>query len=436
MAYKAIVARIHTRPLPGSDFLTLGSVSGYQVLVNKDTENGSLMALFEGGGQLSEGFAKQHDLVRRKDENGNNAGGFFEENRRVKALKMRGSKSEGFAVPLSHFDYTGVDPSILVEGYQFDELNGVPICNKYFTPQTLRAQRQGQGSGSTKRENEMFAKHVDTEQFKRGLNMIPEGSLIYISEKVHGTSFRYGRVREEMPLALGKVKNAIAKFMNRFFTVPTNDSVEYVWQYLNGSRNVILSDGKPGYHGTEDFRRNAIKGIALHKGEVIYGELVGYTETGAPIMSTQDTGALKDKAIEKRFGKTVTYSYGQEEGTTGLYVYRITQVNEDGHVTELSWNQVVKRCNELGIKTVPVLETTILDAPVDFLVHTVQRHTEGENGEPLASVLDYSHPREGVVVRYESQHGTDWLKNKSFAFGLLEGYLKEKDDYVDAEEIA
>jgi hypothetical protein len=88
MSYNAIVARIHTRPLPGSDNIILGSCRGYQVIVGKNIEDGQLGVFFEAGGQLSEGFAAANDLVRRKDAEGKPAGGYFEENRRVKAVKM------------------------------------------------------------------------------------------------------------------------------------------------------------------------------------------------------------------------------------------------------------------------------------------------------------------------------------------------------------
>lgn len=57
-----------------------------------------------------------------------------------------------------------------------------------------------------------------------------------------------------------------------------------------------------------------------------------------------------------------------------------------------------------------------------------------KGSEALPSTVDARHPIEGVVVRVESEHGTQWLKHKSVAFGILEGYLKDRDEYIDTEE--
>lgn len=427
MSYKAIVTRIHTRELPGSDNIVIGNCLGYQVLVNKNTVSGELGIFFEYGGQLSEEFAVVHDLVRRKDDQGNNAGGYFEENRRVRAVKMRGAKSEGFWVPISYLKYTGTFD--LKEGDQFDELNGHKICNKYYTPQTLRAANRNQQR--VVRDNTMFRKHVETEAFKRGLAVIPQGAAIYISAKLHGTSFRYGHVLESTPIKRGKVKQFFATLCKR----PTENKG---WTHLNGSRNVVLSkcpETYEGFHGKEGFRFAATRGVALHKGEVIYGELCGFTETNEPIMAVQATSKLKDKQIEKQFGGQMVYRYGAADGECKAFVYRITQVNEDGHVVELSWPQVVYRCQELGLAVVPHITQFFFNGDHCSLAEIVETLTEGEDGVVL-SRLDPTHIEEGVVVRYESAHGIGWLKNKCTLFGMLEGYLKEKDDYVDTEEAA
>lgn len=119
MSYKAIIAKIHTRPLPGSDNIVIGTCHGYQVIVSNLTESGQLGVFFESGGQLSESFATENNLVRRKDADGNNVGGYFEENRQVRAVKMRGAKSEGFWCPLHMLQYTGVNLNNLKEGDQF-----------------------------------------------------------------------------------------------------------------------------------------------------------------------------------------------------------------------------------------------------------------------------------------------------------------------------
>lgn len=432
MAYKALVCRVSgLRPIPGADRIKLASVGGYSVIVGPDVREGELGVLFEAGGQLSEEFASVNDLVKRKLPDGTQAGGMFEENRRVKAIKLKGCKSEGFWCPMRLFEYTGYDLTQLREGDQFDELNGRSICTKYITPATRR--RIGSQRSQQRREVPMFAKHVETEQFRASASIIPEGAILYFSEKLHGTSFRYGHVREE------REPQGFREKCFRFLGRLLGQKPEFVvWHHLNGTRNTICEKFTgQDFYGNDDFRLRATEGIRLKKGEVLYGELVGYTRSGAPIMAPQSTAALKDKSITQKYGPEMVYRYGCIPGQCKMYIYRITQVNEDGQAVELSWPQVVARCKELGLETVPVFDYWVYDGDLEALEQLVDRLTNGESGsEALPSRLDPSHIQEGIVLRVESEYGTDWLKNKSFVFGVLEGYLKEKDDYVDVEEAA
>lgn len=416
MTYKALVCRVSTRPHPNADKLLIGSCGQYQVIVGIDTVDGELGLFFECDGQLSEEFAKSNDLIRRKDPDGNPAGGMFEENRRVKSIKLRGVRSDGFWCPLSNLGYVG--KITLKDGDQVDTIGNHPICNKYYTPQFyVRRNRK-----TTQRTNAMFLKHFETEHFKRGYTLIPMSSIIYISEKLHGTSMRYGHVLDKTP-----VKRTWLDWLLR------RQRYTDEWTHITGTRNVVL-DHRENYG--ESHRCNVVNNIVLHKGEVVYGEIVGYDDNnGQPIMAAQ---SVKDKVLAKIYGPQMVYSYGQAPFTCKLYVYRITQVNVDGKVTELSWPQVAKRCKELGIPTVPVLHHFMLNS-YDDLLDVVSQHTEAEeNGNyPLVSTLCDKHIREGVVVRYESPDGrVDCMKNKSFAFGVLEGYLKDNDNYVDTEEVS
>lgn len=260
--YAALVTRIHTRKHPDADKLLIGTCGQYQVVVGTDTEDGQLGLFFESDGQLSEEFAAKNDLVRRKNEDGTPAGGMFEQNRRVKSIKLRGVKSEGFWCPLDKVAYTGVPMSQLVEGQQITELNGHPICNKYFTPAT---QRQGKARYKEQRDNAMFHKHIDTGMFKRESASIPIGSTIVITEKLHGTSARIGHVIDSIPIKRGWLSEVFA----RLFGLPDS---RREWRHLIGSRNVILEHRTgEGFYGEEAFRHKSAEGIKLHKGEVVYG---------------------------------------------------------------------------------------------------------------------------------------------------------------------
>jgi len=440
MAYSALVTRIHTRPVEGLDNLVLGTCAGYQVLVGKDTEDGALGCFFESGGQLDQAFCEAHDLIRRKNlDTGAAEGGYFEENRRVKALKLRGIKSEGFWVPLWYFDYLGLgkDLPYMVEGFTFTELEGSPICCRYETPATRRA--MAQGKKAPRGETKWFRKQPDIEQFRRASGLIPAGSVIYITEKLHGTSHRVGLALEEQPLTWWQ------KFIDRWGIAYVHP--KRVWQKLDGSKNVILNnpEGRVSYYGSDDFRHRMTEGLDLRKGETVYGEIVGWHTADGLIMGAQDTKGLKE--VAKQYGPKMVYAYGCTPGTCEFWVYRITMTNEDGQVEELSFPRVQQRTGELGLKCVPLLYTCYYgdstfpafegtETGRERLSAFVEAIVNGAGMDAHPSTVDPSHIREGAVVRYESEHGTGWLKHKSFVFGTLEGYIKSNDEYVDLEEIS
>lgn len=447
MSYKAIVSRIQTRPIEGRDKIVAGSCHGFQIITSKDTKDGQLGVFFEAGGQVSEEFAEKNDLYVRKDpETGTRLNsGYFEPNRRVKSIRLAGMKSEGFFVPLfpvdeqgkplvGAFDYTGFDIATLKEGDVFDELNGHKICQKYYSPATLRAMRGG--TKRTRRENRMFSEHVDTEPLRRHLADIPAGALITLTEKIHGTSHRIGHVLDTIAAPEGKLRRAVRLAKNWLLKTADEAPTTDEWTILNGSRRVILEwrDQTNSYYGSDNFRKTALHGVAPHKGEIIYGEIIGFTDEGRPIMEPQ---AISDKELKRKFGDQFVYTYGQPEGTCRFYIYRITRTNEDGDEVDLSWFEVERRARQLGIPTVPFIEAFVFDGNHRDLLDRVDRLVNGESGDAaIPSSLDSRHIQEGVVVRSDSPKGTSFFKHKSFQFGIHEGYLKEKDSHVDMEEVS
>lgn len=432
MTYKAIVSKITVRPHPNADSIQLGTCRGNQVVVGMDTKTGDLGCFFNTDGQLSMQFAEANNLIAVHDAAGKKiGGGFFDDNRRVRSQKFRGERSDGYWVPLSFFNYLGNVPELRQEGFEFDELKGQPICNKYVTEATARAIRNQQAR--PRKSNIMFAKHFETEKWREQNYKIQPGSLIVITEKLHGTSHRLAKVlRQKVYTGWRKV---LVDLASRLGLAPKLE-----WIIVHGTRNTVLNDElTDAYYGT-DFRANATRFLEpnLRKGEVIYGEIVGFVDDDKMVMERQDTEKLKDKAIFKKYGGKMAYAYGQARGTCKFYVYRITQVNEDGDAVDLSWTQVKARCSELGVSHVPELTGPFHMLTGDaFPAHLNDLNTAIENTYVEGpSTLDSSHIREGVCVRVEHEKGSFILKSKSFLFGLLEGYLKERSDVVDTEEAA
>lgn len=396
--YQALVSRITLRPHPNADKLQIGVCAGNQVIVGLDTKGGDLGVFFPPDGQLNYEFAKTHKLLKED-------GGYVDTNRRVRAIKLRGERSEGIWLPMSAL---GSPWDKLRDGSVIEDER---LAVKYETPATKRAQLQQ--ARIARPANRWFPKHRDTQQLRYFINNIPPGAHIIITEKLHGTSGRYALVRDPQP------RTWLDKLLRR---------TRAPYNFLVGSRNVVLSKHpEMGYYGSEQFRTDAVRGLELAKGEIVYGELVGYTDTGGLIMPAHSVDRTKLAGVYEQFGSTMKYTYGCLPGTCQFYIYAISRVLEDGTIWELPWYAVEARAHELGFPLVPEIASFI----------------NNEHGFTLSdailekpSKLDSSHIAEGVVVRVESKWGIQYYKQKSFTFQVLEGIAKDDERYVDPEEAA
>ena len=143
--YCAYVTRIHNlRKHTNADRLLCGECFGNTVIVDLGTDPDQLGVYFPTDGKLGLDFAQKNDLLRRKDENGAPAGGYLDpEKRNIKALKLRGEKSDGLFLPLSCLA-SFTDIKKLQEGDTISVLNGITICEKYI-PAVKRASGSGGG---------------------------------------------------------------------------------------------------------------------------------------------------------------------------------------------------------------------------------------------------------------------------------------------------
>lgn len=454
-----VVALTNVRPHPGADRLKLATVFGFQIIVGLEAKDGDLGIFFNDNLQLSQEFCIANDLFPRFDEQGRRiGGGFFDpKNRRVRAQKFRGEKSDGFWCPIGYlngmFFHEVVDN--LKEGDQFTVLADRVVCNKYETEATKKAAASGQKAGTSKK-NFFFREHVDTKQFAYEASKIPVGSVVHLSEKLHGTSARYGFFAEKVEFT-GWKKHffAFIYFLCGFLKVKNVNFTSR--NLLVGSRRVqlksIVSD--TSFYGDEGFRFAVAEKLKdnIRLGETVYGELVGYSKDSTLIMGKVSNDAVADKEFSKQWGSHTEYKYGCPVGTSRFFVYRITQTNEDGHVVELSVPQMKARCKVLGFDYVPEFSGPLVVVPDSQglnrmgLVHPLvigndpgvfqglEKLVESFLDGP--STLDPTHIREGVVVRVDTPNGdTYFLKSKAWAFKVLEGILKDKADYIDTEESA
>ena len=308
--YKAYITVLtNVRAHPNADRLLLADVFGNTVCVSTDYYEGQPVIYFPCDGQLSVEFAEKNNLLRKKDDAGNNVGGYMDaEKRNVTAIRLRGEKSDGLVLPLSSLNYCFAHGDASIELRVGDVIdgcvNGHEICQKYI-PRTNKSARTSGGNKTRKHKvptAPLFAEHADTEQLAYNLSAFKPGDEIEITLKMHGTSQRTGY----LPVLKG-YKRTFLDWLFRREGKPTYD-----WGYVSGTRRVVLESYDGGFYGDNQFREQHSKVFEgkLNKGETVYYEVVGFTTSGAPIMASANNKKLNDKAFIKQYGEETVFSYG------------------------------------------------------------------------------------------------------------------------------
>ena len=456
--YNAYVTRIkNLRKHPNADRLQLGECFGNTVCVSLDYVDNQLGLYLPCDGQLSVEFAEANNLLRKKDDAGNSIGGYMDPNKRnVTAIRLRGERSDGLFLPLTCLETFG-DVSTLKEGDVINTFNGHEICCKYIPRRNHRQGHVSDGNRTRKKKVDvapLFAEHADTEQLAYNLSAFKPGDEIEITLKMHGTSQRTGY----LPVFKG-YKRTFKDWLLRRDGKPIYD-----WGYVSGTRRTVLDNYDGGYYGSNEFREQHSKTFEgkLWKGETVYYEVVGFTNTGAPIMAEGNNEKL-GKDFVKQYGKTTVFSYGCrplgldinvsyfegniEEGIvkeypqSDIYVYRMTMTNEDGAVVEYTPDFMRYRCEQMGVKTVPVMWKGIIPAHTGdaaairlgqdagaWIKEKAERFYDGP--DPIGK----THVREGVVVRIVNRPKFTAFKHKGFSFKVLEGLIKDTATAPDMEE--
>ena len=489
MAYTAFITRIkNLRPHPNADRLQMGECFGNTVIVSLEYEDNQLGVYFPSDGQVSTAFAEANNLLRKKDADGNNIGGYMDPDKRnITAIKLRGEKSDGLFLPLKSLETFG-DITTLHEGDRIDNFNGHEICCKYVPFKRERTAAGGAGKRIKRRAKRsiapLFYEHMDTEQLAYNLAAFKPGDEIEITLKMHGTSQRTAHTKVLKDYCGPNIAFDIIQRKGVFkLFKPTDKMIDwaenkltpiYDWGYISGTRRTVLENFEGGYYGSNEFREAHSKFFEgkLWKSETVYYEVVGFTHTGAPIMASCDNKKLNDKEFVKQYGKTTTFSYGcapdglgevvdywDKEKTkpavyrktpiSDIYVYRMTMTNEDGDVIEYTPDFMRYRCEQMGVKTVPVmwkgvipytednLDSTIPGARIvlkdgtnagDWVKKIAEKYYDGP--DPIGK----THVREGVVVRILNRPKFCAYKHKNFSFKVLEGIIKDIANEPDIEE--
>ena len=433
------------RPHGNADRLQIATFFGNDTCVGLNTVLGEIGIYFPTDLQLSVEYCDKNNLVRKKDENGNNIGGYMDPNKRnVTAVRLRGERSDGLYMPLSSLEFTGVNMDDLNVGDTIDIVNGVEICRKYI-PRGNKRRDGGQSEGNRTRKKKvpvapLFAEHADTEQLAYNLAAFKPGDQIEVTLKMHGTSQRTGY----LPILKGYKKNILDYILRR------EGTPIYDWGYVTGTRRTVLENYEGGYYGDNEFREQHSKVFEgkLHKGETVYYEVCAFTTNGTPIMSSGKV----PKEAQNQYGETMVFSYGceptgkkvlygrdedgmfsieEEAPQSVMYVYRMTLTTEEGYTIDYTPDYMRYRCEQIGVNAVPVFwagyipehpgtkdDDTITAG--EWVKNKAEQYYDGP--DPIGK----THVREGVVVRIVNRPKFCAYKHKNFLFKQISGIISDK----------
>jgi hypothetical protein len=453
MSYEATICRIKTSPHPKADRLQLAEAAGYSCVVGLDHKDGDLGIVFPEGGQIVHEFCMANKLYRKDPETQEDMGGYLDENRRIRAVKLRGVESDALWLPLSavsgwlvEYGYKCV---ALKEGKSYSAVGDEPLCCKYLTPATIKAmQSKSKAVRTNCARRDALTEHYDTPKLRQAT--FPVGRAIF-TEKLHGTSGRTGRVHVEQELGF------FARMLNLLPLV--NIQRKKGWEGVTGTRRTVFDM----VADPNSIRTQAHELIApyLVEGEVWYYEIVGFWETGSPIMHPHTIkGAIGDSKLEKRITREnggqerMVYHYGctsdgpmpnspmlPGEARFKVFVYRIT--HNDG---DLPWDIMKMRVDDvhaslpLGsrrfLQTVPLVADRSAGS---WDARDMRSYADELTRDP--SLVGGLPIREGVCMRIETAHslGTTihrTVKHKGFVFCAFEGRRNNDPNFVDLEEVS
>jgi hypothetical protein len=456
MTGEAIIAELKDlQSIEGADRIVSSTIFGETVIVSKEHKAGELGILFDCETELSHEFCRENNLYRHSELNSDKEKkGYIEDSRRIRPIRLKGVKCSGLWMPISSLEYTHKDgqlPDKSNIGQQFMKWGSYEICKKY----VVVSKSSGLGNKQGKAKENLvptFKEHVDTDQFMRNLQHVKPGSILIVTEKLHGTSCRVGN----LPV-IYETDSLLKKFsswlLSKVLFKTDNENKHMVYKHVVGSRRVTKTIGNAAKEGESYYEHDIWTTTGelfrgkLEKGETVYYEIVGYLPDGKLIMPSQGNRKLKsfmDKDVYKDFvesyGDTTSFTYGCQPKECKVFVYRMTMTNMDGVSMDLSWDQVKMRCEQMGVQHVPELKRVKAKA-MSEAEETLHFHVQQEAisnrvvsmGEDPSTVFPM-HLREGVCIRIDGESLTPkFLKQKGYLFKVLEGIIKDSGT-VDTEE--
>ena len=435
------IENFHKHSDPEVTKLKCCCIDGFNIITGIDSEPG-LYVYFPTACCINPKFLSYANLYRHENLNDDpTKNGMFEDNGRVKAIRLRGELSEGFIIPivvLQNWVMSTVNVELNVEeGVEFDsvEHDGKQFwVNKKYIPKNTRTPGEpGSGnSGKGKQpkgldkiiENQ-FRFHYDTVLIKKCPHVLHPNDLISITSKVHGTSgiSAYVLCKQEL-----NWKQKIARWL-------TGEEFDK-YDYLYSSRSVIKNQYynksvQGGFYGVDVWKyADDIVRPCLSKGMTAYYEIIGFLPNGGYIQKNYDYGCLPPVGDE-------AYTYGKH---FKVQIYRVTITDVSGKVHEFSAREVQLWAQMVGL--VPVeqyyygyAKDLYPDlAPSDHWNENFLARLANEKKfymECNSPICDNKVPHEGIVIKIENMK-SEAFKLKCFKFLDGEGKALDKGE-VDIE---
>lgn len=265
---------------------------------------------------------------------------------RIKTIKLRGAISQGMVIDIGA-ELESLYPGISKQPIGADVAKLLNITK--YEPPAASIPNNMKGRIQPKNHPD-FSKYTDIQNFKHYPDLFSEDELVYVTEKLHGTSARYAM----LPTHTGK--SWWKKLLKWLHLLPQNE-------FCYGSRNVQLHNQilrKKLFYSSDVYARIAKElqlQDLLEPGECLYGEIVGH-------------GIQKD------------YNYGCKPGELRFFAY---DVKVDGKFLDplpfMEW------CDQRGIERVPLLHIG------QYLRSNIFPHVDGD------SVIKPQKVREGIVIK-------------------------------------
>lgn len=409
-------------PIEGADNVLRTVVNGNNVVVPKTTEVGSKMLYFVSGTKLSAEYCKVNNLYDKEENNlDTTKRGFVSfKSRRIKCLRLRGVISDGMLMPLSSLlpflEQSSINYLKVGDEFTDIELNGrvYNICEKYIVPIRNSGENNKKGKQSVKISrlvDSQFYLHGDTSNLRKNMDKINPNDIIGIHYKKHGTSFVVGNVQVKRFLSW------FEKLVKRFGVKVEETMYDIVYSSRKIIKNGYLNPTSgEGFYG-EDIWGVVAKEIEhlIPKNWTLYGEILGYTESGSAIQ-----------------GK---YDYGCKVGEHKVYIYKISVVNTDGNVIFLTDRQIEEYCEKVGLlyKDTFIYYGTIRNYMDMYFIEgdnwreEVLKTLEKNYNEKDCYMCTTKVPEEGIIVRVEKLEQYEAYKLKSKRFLLMESEEQEKE---------